>query len=586
MFNKRLLKEFKGERSSLAAMVFCQWTAMAANVVFMSSTAFLAGQVFNHGGPKEAGIRNYVLTAATVLLIRMAAATKRSSLEVRIASKVKSSLRKKIYEKLLHLGSNYHEKTATSEIVQISTEGVEQLEFYMSKYVPQFFYSMLAPLTLFFIVGTLSLKTAAVLFVCVPLIPLSIVAVQKFAKRLLGQYWGTYTELGDSFLENLQGLTTLKIYQADDVYADRMDEEAEKFRKITMRVLIMQLNSISVMDIVAYGGAALGIVVSLIQFRSGALDFRQCLFIILISAEFFLPLRMLGSFFHIAMNGNAAADKIFRFLDLEERNSGSAGIGEGKQAIYLENVVFQYEEKGKTVLDHIDLKVIPGKFTAIVGESGCGKSTIASLCMGEYQNYGGEIRIGGCELREIKEKDRMKLITRINHNSYLFKGTVEDNLRMGNPSASVSDMEHVLRQTGLLSEIRERGGLKAAVTEAGVNFSGGQRQRLALSRALLRDSEVYIFDEATSNVDAESENAIMDVIYQMSAQKTVILISHRLANVTGADMIYAMDHGRIAEKGRHEDLVREKGIYHSLYLKQQELEQYGHVWEGGEAVGE
>lgn len=312
-----------------------------------------------------------------------------------------------------------------------------------------------------------------------------------------------------------------------------MDEEAEKFRKVTMRVLIMQLNSISIMDLVAYGGAALGIALSLLKLKSGAITLTECFFIIMISAEFFLPLRMLGSFFHIAMNGNAAADKIFKLLDTKE----------------------------------------PG-ITALVGTSGCGKSTITSLLMKENRPQSGVITLGGEVLSDFTTEGLMKKITRITHDSYIFKGTVRENLAMGCETASEPEMREALGQVDLLGFVEENGGLDMEILEKGANLSGGQKQRLALARSLLHDSPVYIFDEATSNVDVESENKIMEIVQDLAREKSVILISHRLANVTAADKILYMEQGKIAESGTHEQLMAQNKAYAALFNKQQELEHF------------
>ena len=571
MFHKRLLKEFKENQKLVAGMVMTQWITLLANVVLVFALALFVSNLLQG---QTQGKLLWILpgTLIAVMLVHGIANTVNQKLSFQASSNVKRRLRELTYEKLMRLGTKYHEAIATSEAVQISTEGVDQLEIYFGKYVPQFFYSLLAPLTLFVIVGTMSLKVAAVLLLCVPLIPLSIVAVQKFAKKLLQKYWGTYTELGDSFLENLQGLTTLKIYQADERYAEKMDEEAEKFRKVTMRVLIMQLNSISVMDIVAYGGAAVGMILSILELRSGAITLAQCFFIIMVSAEFFLPLRMLGSFFHIAMNGNEAANKIFALLDSKEPDKGSRTSCDGDE-ICFSHVTFGYEES-KQVLKDVSFTIPEKSFTAIVGVSGCGKSTTASLLMGDLSENSGEITIGGVKVKEMKESFLNKKVTRVRHDSYLFQGTLRDNLAMAMETPDDAKMYEALKQVELYETVMEKGGLSMEIMEKAANLSGGQKQRVALARAILHDSDIYIFDEAASNVDVESENKIMEVIMEIAKEKTVILISHRLANVINADQVLVMREGVIEECGTHVSLMEKQGYYRELFCAQKELEEY------------
>ncbi len=569
MFHKRLLKEFPDNRKYIIGMVIMQWIALLANIVLIYVMAKYIDSMLNK---KMKGELQLIGMLVFVMLIRGVATFWNNRFSFIASTAVKKRLRERIFSKLMKLGTNYHSLFTTSEIVQVSTEGVEQLEIYFGKYIPQFFYSLLAPLTLFGIVGTMSMKVAVVLLLCVPLIPVSIVCVQKFAKKMLNKYWGTYTELGDSFLENLQGLTTLKIYEADGRYAKKMDEEAEKFRKVTMRVLIMQLNSISVMDFIAYGGAAVGIILSILEYQNETISFAECFFIMLISAEFFLPLRLLGSFFHIAMNGNAAANKIFKLLDVPVKKKGSTTEVK-KSEICLNDVSFGYT-KEKRVLNHVTMKLPTQSFCAVVGASGSGKSTIASLLMGDYDQYKGSITIGGVEVLNIEENTLHRKITRIRHDSYLFQGTVRENLCVGKKDATDEMLWNVLRQVDLEQSIEEKGGLDMVIMEKASNLSGGQKQRMALARAILHNSDIYIFDEATSNIDAESENKIMEVIHELAKTKTIVLISHRLANVVGADHIFVVQDGQIVEDGNQTDLMKEKGYYYELYQKQKNLEKY------------
>ena len=488
-------------------------------------------------------------------------------------------MRERIYSKLLDLGAFYNSQLKTSEIVQVAVEGVDQLETYFGQYLPQFFYAMIAPVTLFAILSRIDFKAALVLLICAPLIPVTIVAVQKFAKKLLSKYWGQYTELGDTFLENLQGLTTTKIYRSDEFKHKEMNRQSENFRKITMKVLTMQLNSITVMDLIAYGGAALGIILAVSRLKSGNTDMYGCIMIILFRADFFLPMRLLGSFFHIAMNGMAASEKIFKLLDL----STEKVVSDVKPAgfdISCRNLYFGYDEKHH-VLQDINADFPNKNFIALVGESGCGKSTLASIIVGKNKNYIGNISVGGVELRNLSEDELLKDITYIGFQSYIFKGTVRENLLMGKKNATEDEMWSALKNVNLDGFIRFENGLDTKLNEMGSNFSGGQRQRLALARALLHDSSVYIFDEATSNIDADSENIIMRRIYKLAGEKTVILISHRLANVVNADKIYVLAGGSIAEQGTHDDLLAQKGVYANLWNSQLELENY---IKGGDSI--
>lgn len=572
MIDKRLIGMVPESKKYVAGNVLMQWISLAANVVLMMSiTRFFASLYAKNVTGKDFAV--FAVIAVMAVAIRFFCAIGASRMGFLSSKKVKKMLREAIYTKLLKLGAAYKEQIKTSEIVQVAVEGVDQLETYFGAYLPQFFYAMLAPLTLFLVLLRVNIPSAVVLFVCVPLIPAAIAAVQTWAKKLLSKYWAQYTALGDTFLENLQGLTTLKIYQADAFKNKEMNEESEKFRKITMKVLIMQLNSITIMDIIAYGGAALGVFFSVTQYQKGGVDLAGALLVILLSADFFIPMRQLGSFFHIAMNGMAASEKIFRFLELPEAPKKAAKFPRNAE-IVCENLRFSYETD-REILKSIDLRIPKGQFVAIAGESGCGKSTVASILMGRNRGYKGTIRIGDIELSDIAESSLMQNITYISHNSYLFKGTIRENLLMGNPDATEDEMWAVLEQTNLAAFLRNEEGLDTKLAEKASNLSGGQCQRLALARALLHDSPVYIFDEATSNIDVESENDIMEQILLLAKKKSVLLISHRLANITKADVIYAMEQGEVKECGTHEELLRKNGLYQKMWTTQQRLELYG-----------
>jgi ABC-type transport system involved in cytochrome bd biosynthesis fused ATPase/permease subunit len=600
MINKRLIGTVRESKKYIIGNVAAQWCSLAANIAMMTAVTGLLASLFHKTADKDSGFLTAAIAAAAVM-IRFICTILSSRMGYLSSKSVKKTLREAIYGKLLRLGASYKEQVNTSEVVQVAVEGVEQLETYFGAYLPQFFYAMLAPLTLFAYLCFVNVPSAAVLLVCVPLIPIAIAAVQTWAKKLLSKYWGQYTALGDTFLENLQGLTTLKIYQSDGFKHEEMNREAEKFRKITMKVLTMQLNSITLMDLIAYGGAALGVIMAATQFRTGDVTLSGCLLIILISADFFIPMRQLGSFFHVAMNGMAASDKIFRLLDLPEPAGKTGGFPED-YGIVCDNLRFSYGEnssdeeissdkgnssgpgspsdRGREILRGIRMEFPKGGFVSIVGESGCGKSTVAAVLMGRNQGYRGSVKIGDKELSDIREAELMENITYISHQSYLFKGTVRENLLMGKPDASDRELWAVLERANLAGFLKSEGGLDMLLMENASNFSGGQRQRLALARALLHDSPVYIFDEATSNIDAESENDIMREIHGLAGKKTVILISHRLANVTASDNIYVMDAGSVAESGSHEELLAGDGIYAKLWNTQQSLENYGNIQSG------
>ncbi len=594
MIKKRLVGLLSHAKKYIGYQVMWQWISLIAQMGAVFNIADLLESVF-YGTVAESQIIKTVVVLILCVAVRFLCERMAAAASYKASVGVKKILRQKIYEKMLRLGASYREQVSTSEVMQVCTEGVEQLETYFGRYLPQLFYSLLAPLTLFIVLCRINIKASVVLLICVPLIPVSIVAVQKIAKKLLNKYWSIYTGLGDSFLENLQGLTTLKIYQADDKKAVEMDEEAQTFRRITMKVLTMQLNSTSVMDIVAYGGAAVGMIVAVSEFLGGRLSLSGTLTIVLLASEFFIPLRLLGSFFHIAMNGMAASDKIFAILDLLEGDDGKVeleSVGVSKEniagsenaigkaagavnglAVEFRNVHFNYEED-REILKGVSLEIPAGSFVSLVGESGCGKSTLAGILSGRNKGFKGSVTIGGVALEDVSEASLMRNVTLIRHNSYLFKGTVADNLRMSKPEATETEMREVLERMNLMAFLDTQQGLETPLLEQGSNLSGGQRQRLALARALLHDSPVYIFDEATSNIDVESEELIMDVIRQLAETRTVLLISHRLANVVSSDCICMLDQGLIREQGTHQQLMEQKGSYCKLYESQQQLEKW------------
>lgn len=573
MIKTRLIEQVPSSKKYIALTVLAQWLKTVANIVMIFILSNLLAQILDGKAFDFKSLLPYLGAIAAVMFVRYLCGYASSQTAFFASSEVKKVLRQKMYKKLTRMGASYSEKVSTSEVLQVFVEGVDQLELYFGKYLPQFFFAMLAPITLFAVLVFVSWKASVVLLICVPLIPLSIVAVQKIAKRLLSKYWGVYTNLGDTFLENIQGLTTLKVYQADERKNVEMNEKAEEFRRITMKVLTMQLNSVSVMDIVAYAGSAVGVVIAIIQVKNGTITLPQAFLIIMLAADFFLPLRLLGSFFHVAMNGMAASDKLFKLLDTKEDEHGAEIPKNLDGDIEIKDLSFSYDGE-KTVLNDISATFKKHELISIVGESGCGKSTLASLLCGTTKGYSGGITIGGVEIKDIDEKTLMNNITAVNFNSYIFAGTVRENMLIADKSASDEKMIEALKMVNLWSFLSEQDGLDTKLNQQGSNFSGGQRQRLAIARALLHNTPIYVFDEVTSNIDAESENDIMTVIHNMAKIKTVILISHRLENVVGSDKILLLDKGKIEESGTHSELMSFNKKYKLMYSTQAELEKY------------
>ena len=558
MFNKRLLKTFKAEMKNVYGLVLIQWLVLVCHILL----TFLHSYVLSCLYLKQSfSLVFYLLSVICLFALKCFLQTTQNKQALSLTETIKTKLRKSVFDKI------YHQKQTTvfkeSTLTQLTSEGIDQLEIYFSKYIPQFFYAMLAPLTLFIVVDFMSLKVALILLLCVPLIPVSIVVVQKIAKRLLAKYWNSYTGLADSFLENLQGLTTLKYYQSDLYYQDKMDREAEDFRKKTMRVLIMQLNSISVMDLVAYGGFGLGVVLGLQEYLNQHITFMMFVFIVMISIEFFLPLRMLGSYFHIGQNGNAAADKIFKLLDSLDDIQES--YQESISTLSFEHVTFGYDEK--IILKDISFSLSKGTFLTIVGESGSGKSTIASLLMNLYPIQKGKILYNQETISETMTL--YQKITLIKDETYILKGTVFNHLAMSG-CIDEEKMMAVLKEVKLFEVFENQGGLKFQLNEGAKNLSGGQRQRISIARALLKNASIIFLDEATASLDPENEVLVQKAIAQLVENKTVIMIAHRLRTVVDADQILVLDDGKLVEYGTHNELMKKKGVYQKLYHIQQE----------------
>ena len=591
MINKRLINLCKDSKKYIALTVLVNWISVLCNIV----TIILIGQFINKIYIGErlnvsdnifSAMMNFkiwgnisllmsIVIIAILLAVRYSCNILYAKFSNAASANARVTLRELIYKKLLKLGTGYTSVESTSAVVQVSVEGIEQLEIYFGKYLSQFFYALLVPVTLFIFMSFISVKAALVFILCVPLIPVSIIAIMKIAKRILKEYWGSYADLGGTFLENLQGLTTLKVFNIDEERHEKMNVEAERFRKITMKVLSMQLNSITIMDLVAFGGAAAGTIVALIQFKNGQIPVGSLLIIILLSSEFFIPLRLLGSYFHIAMNGMAASDRMFSILDAEENKKDVKTKEEVKFndiKVELRNISFSYDGE-REVLKDINMDITPRGLVAIVGESGSGKSTIASLILNNHKVTNGEIVLNDTNIENISLDNIYGNIALVSTNSYIFNGTILDNLLMAKKDATNAEINNALKTARLYDFVNGlKDGLLTDVGQAGSALSGGQKQRLALARVILANRPMIIFDEATSNIDVESEESIWEAIYELSKDKTILVISHRLANVKNAKNIYVMNKGILVESGTHEELMSKENHYYDMVNKQNELE--------------
>ncbi|MBN6075998.1 ABC transporter ATP-binding protein/permease [Aggregatibacter actinomycetemcomitans] len=572
MIDKRLINTVADSKKWIAINVLWNWVALIGGIISAVVFAICLQWAFERSLTLQSAVIFTVVLIAC-LALRAWAGKMAVKASYKASTQVKHKLRTLIYQKLSSMPLNQVNQQSTSSVIQVASEGVEQLEIYFGRYLPQLFYSLLAPLTLFVFLVFFNAPTSLILLVCVPLIPMSIIAVNKIAKRLLAKYWSIYVGLGSSFLDNLQGLITLKIYQDDDYKARQMDIEAENFRTITMKVLTMQLNSVSLMDLLAYGGAALGILTALLQFQDGNLTIFGVVLFILLASEFFIPLRLLGSFFHVAMNGKAASEKIFTLLDtpLEENKSAVDFPVKNEVTVQINELHFAYSEE-KPAINGLTLSIQPKQLTVFVGKSGCGKSTLVSLLMGFYQAQQGEILFNGIDIKQINRHSLYRHVSLVSHSSYIFKGSLRENMLMALSNASDEAIYQCLEQVNLANFVRENGGLEMPLLSRGSNLSGGQIQRLALARALLHNADVYVFDEATSNIDVESEEIILQFIQQLKHSKTIVMISHRLANAVNADQIYVLQSGRLAESGDHASLMAENGIYAEMFNQQKNLE--------------
>lgn len=569
MIDKDLLRLLGGNKKYIAFCVGLMVLGLFANVGITASLCWAIALAVRYNS--GAGVFLAPAVCACIgLAVRYATTRLVGDLKDTLGRSVKKDLRERIYNKIVRLGVRSTDDMSMAGLTQIALEGVEQLDLYYSSYLPQFFYAMLAPLLLFAITVGISWRVALVLLCCVPLIPLSIIAVSKWAKKIFAKYWGKYTSMGDSFLDSVQGLKELKIFGADAAQHRKMNETSEEFRKITMKVLVMQLASTTIMDLVAYGGAGLGIAMALLSVTRWGLSPIAALFLILVAVDFFLPLRAFGSAFHIAMNGVSAGQKILSLLGQDDPVWGQEAVTDTE--LKLEGVTFSYDGK-RDVLENVTMTFPRHGMTALVGESGCGKSTVVNLLFGAFRPNTGVVTVGGKKLESLSRASYYSHLAVVSYNTYIFNETVRANFRLAKPQVTDEEICAALEKVNLLTFLQENGGLDKIITEDAANISGGQKQRLALAVSLVSDKDIYIFDEATSNIDIESETVIMENIRELSKTKSVIVISHRLANVVPADLIYYMEAGRLIESGTHAALMAQSGGYARLYATQKNLEE-------------
>jgi len=572
MIDKKLLALLGENKKYIFYAVGLMIVGLFANLAITASICY-AIQYAAEYASSGSDAQGFILPAIVVVIamaIRYVTSRRIGDLKDTLGRNVKKDLRQKIYDKIIKLGVRTTDNMSMAGLTQLSMEGVEQLDLYYSAYIPQFFYAMIAPIILFVVTVRINWAVALVLLACVPLIPMSIIAVSRYAKKIFAKYWGKYTSMGDSFLDSVQGLKELKIFQADAAQNIKMNETSEEFRKITMKVLVMQLASTTIMDMVAYGGAGLGIALTINAVVNGNLSAYAALFLILVAVDFFLPLRAFGSAFHIAMNGASAGNKILSLLAQPDPVWGSETVDNTE--ITVKDVTFSYDGT-RDVLKHASMNFGSTGMYAIVGESGSGKSTVVNLLLGAYHPQQGSILVGNKPLETLSRESYYSHISVVSYNTYIFNETIRQNFMLAKADVTEDEIFTALKKVNLYDFIIENGGLDKVITEDAANISGGQKQRLALAINLVANKDIYIFDEATSNIDIESEAIIMNNIKELSKEKSVIVISHRLANVIVADTIYYIEDGEVKEHGTHEELMNMHEGYSKLYTTQKNLEE-------------
>ena len=604
MVDKRLFSLVPGVRGLVVGKIICLWIGLVSDIALAGTVAVLVAALFPQTTVRDAlqsigiaGPSGFMLIGVATLaiaVVRFLAHHFATRLGTEAAERVKLGLRSELYRKMLHLGPSYAQHSRTSDVVQLTGEGVDQIQSFFELFLPQLGFAILAPLTLFAAIAPLNMPTAVVLLVCAPLIIVIVGAIAMTTAKTFKKYWGKYTDMGSVFLDNLQGLETLKTFDADARAAEQMDRNAEDFRVMTMRVLQIQLRSLTAMDMVAYGGAAAGIGTALWQyvhqghtaftsaasflhvFNGPTLGVAAVLFVILVSVDFFLPLRQLGSYFHVAMNGMTSTKRIFALLDEPDRAYGDRQLPQSVLDVTARGLGFTYAGSDTPALRDVTLSMPARSLTAVVGESGSGKSTFAALVAGELEGYDGALRIGNVELRELSERALTGAVSIVGARSHLFAGTLRDNLLMARPGASEGDLRDALERAHVLDMVDAHPqGLDMRIEQDAANLSGGQRQRVAVARALLHDAPIMIFDEATSSVDAESERLIMRTVHELAERKTVILVTHRLADAVDANAIAVFDHGACVETGTHAELMAQDGQYATMFRAQASVEQVG-----------